>query len=90
MEVNGNTHNNAVGLAEGRINITAATVMYDVEDPDPQRRFKLGIETNGRDPVAHGGRAEFNVAEPRRSPLDGDAGSGRTPSGECCSLVRRR
>ncbi|MSP14324.1 MAG: hypothetical protein EXR62_15395 [Chloroflexi bacterium] len=61
VEYNGNTHNNAVDLLEGRIDIVAATVLYDSEDSDPQRRFKLVFETHRRDP-AHGGRAEFNVA----------------------------
>jgi hypothetical protein len=35
--------------------------LYEPDDPDPQRRFKMVYETHGRNP-AHGMRAEYNVA----------------------------
>ncbi len=58
---NGDTANNLVDLGGGAYAVVALTVLHDLEDPDPQRRFKMVYETHRRNP-AHGGRAEFNVA----------------------------
>ena len=54
VEFNGSTRNNLVALVGHDVNVTAAPIIYDPEDPDPGRRFKINFEG------AYGGR--FSVA----------------------------
>ena len=61
VEYRGSTQNNLVDLGSGRYSVAASATLFDPDDPDPARRFKLVFETHGRNP-AHGQRAEFNVA----------------------------
>ena len=61
VEHQGSRQNNLVDLGGGQYPVTALTVLHDVEDTDPQRRFKMVFETHRRkNPLS--GRAEFNVA----------------------------
>jgi len=61
VEYNGSTKNNLVDLCGGKFALAASTVLFDPEEADPDRRFKIVFETHQRNP-AHGTRAEFNVA----------------------------
>ena len=61
IEHNGSTQNNLVDLGGAAYKVVACVVIYEPEDPDPNRRFKMVYETHRRNP-SHGGRAEFNVA----------------------------
>ena len=71
---NGATQNNLVDLGGAEYKVAACVVVYEPEDPDPNRRFKMVYETHRRNP-SHGGRAEFNVAvSPGRHPMDGAPG----------------
>ena len=42
----GNRENNLVDLFEGQPVLTSCPILYDPEDPDPNRRFKMCIETS--------------------------------------------
>ncbi|MBV7331146.1 hypothetical protein KFU94_23495 [Chloroflexi bacterium TSY] len=50
-----------VDLGGGQYNVAAITVLHELEESGPKRRFKMVYETQRRNP-AHGGRAEFNSA----------------------------
>lgn len=41
VEFNGSKHNNIVDLPDARLLNTAGEVIYEPDDPDPERRFKL-------------------------------------------------
>ena len=44
IEFNGNKDNNIIDLFDGQPCLTSAPVLYDPDDPDPNRRFKMCIE----------------------------------------------
>ena len=45
IEFNGNSNNNIVDLFGGEPCLTSAPILHDPDDPDPNRRFKMAIET---------------------------------------------
>ena len=44
VEYNGSTQNNLVGLRNGACDLLSVPVLYDPDDPDPQRRYKVAFE----------------------------------------------
>jgi len=46
IEFNGSSHNNIVDLLGGETGITEAPIIYDPDDPDPNRRFKVNFESS--------------------------------------------
>ncbi len=46
IEFNGNKNNNIIDLFDGNPCLTSAPVLYDPDDPDPNRRFKMCIEAS--------------------------------------------
>jgi hypothetical protein len=61
VDYHGTTQNNLVDLGGGKNSVAATATLYEPDEPDPGRRFKMVFETHGRNPE-HGQRAEFNVA----------------------------
>ena len=49
VEYNGSTDNNLVDLQGGADNVSAAPILFDPEDPDPNRRFKVAFECGAYD-----------------------------------------
>jgi len=49
VEYNGSKENNIVDLLEGRCNLSLMPMIYDPEDPDPNRRFKVAFESSRHD-----------------------------------------
>ncbi|MDP6777536.1 MAG: hypothetical protein QGI83_12310 [Candidatus Latescibacteria bacterium] len=47
VEYNGSKENNIVDLRGGRCDLEALPILYDPEDPDPDRRFKTAFESSG-------------------------------------------
>jgi hypothetical protein len=46
VEFNGTRENNIVDLFDGQPVLISCPILYDPEDPDPDRRFKMAIETS--------------------------------------------
>ena len=46
VEFNGSKENNIIDLFDGQPCLTSAPVLYDPDDPDPNRRFKMCIEAD--------------------------------------------
>ncbi len=46
VEYNGTKENNIVDLFDGQPVLTSCPILYEPEDPDPDRRFKMAIETS--------------------------------------------
>ena len=44
VEYNGSTQNNLVGFRNGACDLLSVPVLYDPDDPDPQRRYKVAFE----------------------------------------------
>jgi len=45
VEYGGSTQNNLVDLLNGEYSVVEAPIIYDSEDPDPARRFKMAFES---------------------------------------------
>ena len=45
VEYNGSRDNNIIDLLGGRCELTIAPIIYDPDDPDPARRFKMNFES---------------------------------------------